>query len=53
MQSEKEFAIKADLPGVPKEAVKVQVDGDVLSLEVEQKKEEEKKEEKEGVLYHR
>ena len=37
MQTEREFAVKADIPGVNKDQVKVYQDGDVLSISAETK----------------
>lgn len=52
-ETEKEFELKADVPGVTKSDLKVQVDGDVLTLSVEQSEGKEETKEKEGVRYHR
>jgi HSP20 family molecular chaperone IbpA len=52
-QTPKAFEVKADLPGVDKKDVKVNVDGDVLSLSVEKATGSEEKKEEEGVKYHR
>jgi HSP20 family protein len=46
---EKEYSIKAELPGVNKEDVKVTVVGGVLSISGERKAEKEEKDKK----YHR
>jgi HSP20 family molecular chaperone IbpA len=47
LQSEGDFQVKADIPGVPKEAIKVNVDNNVLTVSVQQesKTEDEKEEE--------
>lgn len=45
------FCVKADLPGMPKDAIKVDVDGDVLSIEAA--REEEKTEAGGGDTVHR
>lgn len=37
LQSEREFQVKADIPGVSKDSVKVMQDGDVLSISAEAK----------------
>lgn len=37
VQTEREFAVKADIPGVNKDQVKVYQDGDVLSISAETK----------------
>ncbi len=49
-ESESAYTVKLDMPGVPKEAVKITVDGRRISIEAEQNKEEEKKD-GERVLY--
>jgi len=36
-QTEREFQLKADIPGMPKDSVKVVQDGDVLSISAETK----------------
>lgn len=36
MQSEGDFQVKADIPGVPKEAIKVNVDNNILTVSVQQ-----------------
>ena len=48
-EDDKEYTIKAELPGVSKEDVKVTVEGGVLSITGERKTEKEEKEKK----YHR
>jgi len=48
-EDEKEYTIKAELPGVNKEDVKVTVEGGVLSITGERKSEKEEKDKK----YHR
>ena len=48
-EDDKEYTIKAELPGVNKEDVKVTVDGGVLSITGERKSEKEEKDKK----YHR
>jgi HSP20 family protein len=47
---DKEFVVRAELPGVEKEDVKVEISGDRLSIEAERKFEEE--EEKEDFYRH-
>jgi HSP20 family protein len=47
------FEIKADLPGVKESNVKVTVDGDVLSLSVENQEERDDVKEENGVKVHR
>ncbi len=41
------------MPGVDKKDVKVNIDGDVLSLSVESKKSKDEEKEQNGVKYHR
>lgn len=53
LQTPKAFEVKADMPGVDKKDVKVNVDGDVLSLSVEQNASKNEDKEEEGVKYHR
>ncbi len=53
LQTPKAFEVKADLPGVEKKDIKVNVDGDVLSLAVEKSTGTEDNKEEEGVKYHR
>jgi len=49
-EDDKSFTVKADIPGVKKEDIKVDVDGDLVTVSAEAKKEkEEKKDEK--VIY--
>ena len=43
IEDEKEYLIKADLPDVKKEDVKVELDGDMLTVEGERKQEKEEK----------
>ncbi|KAK9905525.1 hypothetical protein WJX75_001564 [Coccomyxa subellipsoidea] len=52
-ETPKAFEVKADMPGVDKKDVKVNVDGDVLSLSVEQNASKNEDKEEEGVKYHR
>ena len=42
-ETEKEYVVKADLPDVKKEDVKVELDGDMLTVEGERKQEKEEK----------
>lgn len=44
------YTVKLDMPGVPKDAVKISIDGRRVSIEAEQSKEEEKKD-GERVIY--
>lgn len=52
-QTPKAFEVKADMPGVDKKDVKVNVDGDVLTLSVERNASKKENKEEEGVKYHR
>jgi HSP20 family protein len=46
-ESDKEFVVQAEIPGVKKEDIQLEIDGDVVSIRAEAKKEkEEKKDEK-------
>jgi HSP20 family protein len=53
LQKPKSWDITAEIPGVDKKDIKVQVDGDVLSLSVEKSAAKEDKKEENGVKYHR
>jgi HSP20 family protein len=52
VEKEKTIEIKADVPGVNKDDIKLNVEGDVLSISVQRENKTEDKEE-EGVKYHR
>ncbi len=43
-ESEKAYTVKAEMPGLKKEEIKVQVDGNTVSISAESKREEETKE---------
>ena len=43
IQNDKTYTVKADLPGVKKEDIHIQVDGNVVSISAEVKKEKEEK----------
>ena len=43
IQNDKAYTVKADLPGVKKEDIHIQVDGNVVSISAEVKKEKEEK----------
>jgi len=47
-ENDKTYTIRAEIPGVNKEDIKVEVDGNRVSISAETKKEKEEKEEKEG-----
>jgi HSP20 family protein len=52
VQSEKSIEIHADIPGVTKEDIKLDVEKDVLSLSVDCKKEAKEEKEENGVKWH-
>ncbi|KAK9804373.1 hypothetical protein WJX72_009754 [[Myrmecia] bisecta] len=52
-ETESAFEVKADLPGLSKQDIKVQVNGDVLSLSVDKSAGKEEVKEENGVKYHR
>lgn len=52
MQTKNTFEVKADLPGVEKKDIKVNVDGDVLTISHEHTGKKEDKKEENGVKYH-
>ena len=52
MQTKNAFEVKADLPGVEKKDIKVNVDGDVLTISHERADKKEDKKEENGVKYH-
>lgn len=49
-ETEKAYTVKVELPGVAKEAVKINIDGRRVSIDAEQRKDEEKKD-GERVIY--
>lgn len=49
-ENESAYTVKIDLPGVPKDAVKINIEGRRISIDAEQRKDEEKKE-GERVIY--
>jgi len=49
-ETEHSYTVKLDMPGVPKDAVKINIDGRRVSVDAEQRKDEEKKD-GERVLY--
>lgn len=51
-QTKTAFEVKADLPGVEKKDIKVNVEGDVLSISHEKAAKKEDKKEENGVKYH-
>ena len=52
LQTKNAFEVKADLPGVEKSDIKVNVDGDVLTISHEHAGKKEDKKEQNGVKYH-
>ena len=52
MQTKNAFEVKADLPGVEKKDIKVNVDGDVLTISHERAEKKEDKKDENGVKYH-
>ena len=52
LQTDKAIEVQADIPGVSKEDIKLDVEKDVLSLSVESKKEAKKQGEEQGVTWH-
>ncbi|KAK9836153.1 hypothetical protein WJX81_005290 [Elliptochloris bilobata] len=52
-ETEREFSVKADVPGIDKNRLKVYQDGDVLSISAETKHENKGDKEEKGVKYHR
>lgn len=51
-ESEQAIEIQADIPGVTKEDIKLDVEKDVLSLSVESKQETQEEKEEQGVKWH-
>ncbi|CAK0787818.1 hypothetical protein CVIRNUC_011040 [Coccomyxa viridis] len=47
------FEVKADLPGVDKKDIKVNVEGDVLTISHDRSAEKKEKKEENGIKYHR
>lgn len=52
MQTDKAIEVQADIPGVKKEDISLDVEKDVLTLGVDSKKEETKESEEQGVKWH-
>ena len=52
MQTKNAFEVKADLPGVEKKDIKVNVEGDVLTISHERAGKKEDRKEENGVRYH-
>ncbi|KAL4433243.1 hypothetical protein ABPG77_003291 [Micractinium sp. CCAP 211/92] len=53
VEKEDAFEVKADIPGVKKEDIKVTVDKDVLRINVETSQEQKEEKEEEGRKWHR
>ncbi|PRW45098.1 ammonium transporter [Chlorella sorokiniana] len=53
VEKDNAFEVKADLPGVKKEDIKVTVDKDVLRINVERSEEKKEDKEEEGLKWHR
>ena len=47
------FTVSADVPGMDKNDIKVNVDGDMLNISVEKASHKDEKKEEEGVKWHR
>ena len=52
VQTKTAFEVKADLPGVEKKDIKVNVEGDVLTISYERAAKKEDRKEENGVKYH-
>lgn len=52
-ETDNEFIVSADIPGVKREDIKVSVDNDVLNLKVDSKSEKEEDREEQGTKWHR
>ena len=52
MQTKNAFEVKADLPGVDKKDIKVNVEGDVLTISHDRSAEKKEKKEENGIKYH-
>merc|ERR1711939_57982 len=52
-EDDKTYTVSADLPGITKDELKVEVDHDVLCLSVDHSEEKEEDEESQGVKWHR
>jgi len=52
-EKEKEFEVKADIPGVKKDDIHVEVENNMLSIKVDTKSETKEDKEEEGVTWHR
>jgi len=53
VEKDKIFEVKADIPGVKKEDIHVEVDDNVLSIKVDTKEEKKEDKEEQGVKWHR
>jgi HSP20 family protein len=52
MQTDKAIEVHADIPGVKKEDIQLDIDNDILSLTVSSKDEKDVKKEENGVKWH-
>ena len=52
-ETDKEYIVSADVPGVKREDIKVSVDNDVLNLKVDSKSEKEEDRDEQGAKWHR
>ena len=52
VQTKNAFEVKADLPGVDKKDIKVNVEGDVLTISHDRSAEKREKKEENGIKYH-
>ncbi|GJQ12861.1 hypothetical protein GpartN1_g4652.t1 [Galdieria partita] len=53
IEKEDAFLVKAEVPGVPRENIKVDLKGDILSVSGEKADEKKSDEEREGTVFHR
>jgi HSP20 family protein len=53
VEKQDHFEVYADMPGVTKEDIKLDVDGDVLTFGIEQKEEKEEHKDEAGMKWHR
>jgi HSP20 family protein len=52
VQTDKSIEVQADIPGVTKEDIRLDVDNDVLTLSVETKQEATEEKEEQGIKFH-
>lgn len=53
LQNDKGYSLKADIPGVDKQNIKLDVEKDVVTLSVQQSTSKEEEKEDNGVKWHR